>query len=125
MREFLSNIDPTYLIEAVKYGLMFMLGAVSLYYKSNAKLQDLASKYIAAAQVLYQDKGQRLTWVVDQLYPMVPTGLRPFLTKTRVEAIIQSVFEGSKAYRKAWEDSLDQIVDTLPEPKMREEPREW
>lgn len=125
MREFLSNIDQTLLLEAVKYGLMFILGLVSWYYKSNTKLQNLAGKYIAAAEVLYQDNEQRLDWVVAQLYRWVPMGLRPFLTKSQVKYIIQSVFDGSKAYRQAWKDSLDKVVDTIPEPKMREEPREW
>lgn len=120
MKEFLNNMNSVDIIEAVKYIAILILGAASVYYQSNARLREISSKYIATAQVLYKDKEQRLDWVVNEIYGIVPAAIRPFLTKVRVKAIMQSVFDGSKAYREAWQKSLDQAVEAIPEPKPRE-----
>ncbi|MEA5136355.1 MAG: hypothetical protein VB035_09470 [Candidatus Fimivivens sp.] len=119
MKELLNNIHSVDIIEAVKYIAILILGAASAYYQSNARLREISSKYIATAQVLYKDKEQRLDWVVNEIYGIVPTAIRPFLTKVRVKAIMQSAFDGSKAYREAWQKSLDQAVEEIPQPKPR------
>lgn len=120
MKAFINSINPADVYEAVKYIAMLILGAVSVYYQSNTRLREISGKYIAAAQVLYKDKEKRLNWVVDEIYGVVPTAIRPFLTKARVKAIMQSMFEGSKAYREAWQKSLDEAVEAIPEPMPRE-----
>lgn len=120
MKEFISQINPETVIEAVKYIAMLALGALSLYWQSNARLREIAGKYIASAQVLYTDKEQRLNWVVAQIYKVVPAVMRPFLTPERVKQIVQAVFDGSKAYRAAWEKTLNDAVEAIPEPKPRE-----
>lgn len=122
MKEFLNNIHSVDIIEAVKYIAMLILGAASVYYQSNVRLREISSKYIATAQVLYKDKEQRLDWVVNEIFGVVPIAIRPVLTKVRVKAIMQSVFDGSKAYREAWQKSLDQTIEAIPEPKPREGP---
>ena len=120
MKAFINSINPADVFEAAKYIAMLILGAVSVYYQSNARLREISGKYIAAAQVLYKDKAKRLDWVVNEIYRVVPTAIRPFLTKARVKAIMQSMFEGSKAYREAWQKSLDEAIEAIPEPMPRE-----
>lgn len=110
MKEILSNLDPAYVLEAAKVGLMFILAALSLYYRSNTRLQSLVNKYIATAEVLFTDNGDRFNWVVSEAYKIVPTALKPFITKALVEKIVQSMFEGAKAYARA---QADKTVDIL------------
>ncbi len=119
MKEFINSINPAYVIEVVKYIAMLILGAATLYYRSNAKLRDMANKYIATAQVLYKDaEGKtRFAWVVEKVYEIVPTALKPLITKALVGKIVQSMFDGAKAYLKA---NADRAVEAIPEPMPRE-----
>lgn len=118
MKEFINSINPADVIEAIKYITMLILGAASVYYQSNAKLRDTANKYIATAQVLYTDNGARFNWVVTEIYKAVPVALKPFITKALVGKIVQSMFDGAKAYAKA---AADKVVDSLPDPVVGEE----
>lgn len=118
MKEFLSQINPVDAIEALKYIAMLVLGAASLYYQSNSRLRELSGKYIATAQVLYTDNGTRFEWVVAEVYKIVPMALKPFVTKALVGKIVQSMFDGAKAYAKA---AADKAVKKLPDPITGEE----
>lgn len=121
MKEFINSINPADVIEAVKYVAMLILGAATLYFQSNSKLKDTANKYIATAQVLYTDNNKRYEWVVNEAYKVVPTGLKPFITKALVGKIVQSMFNGAKAYAKA---AADKAVEAIPEPMPREDANE-
>lgn len=118
MKEFINSISPADVIETIKYIAMLILGAASVYYQSNSRLRELSGKYIATAQVLYTDNGARFEWVVAEIYKAVPVVLKPFVTKALVGKIVQSMFDGAKAYAKA---AADKVVENLPDPMTGEE----
>lgn len=126
MKEFINSINPADAIEAAKYIAMLILGASTLYFKTKASLVEIGGKYVSAAERLYEDNETRFNWVVDQAYKIVPAAMRPFISKKAVGEAVQTAFDIAKAYFKSRADqAIDKITRVIPEPKMREVPREW
>jgi len=92
--------------------LTIILGALSAYLKTNEKIRNSSIKYITEAEELYKDVskagGQKFSWVVDTLYNLIPRLLRIIFTKSCIEKIVQSTFNGIEAYAKT---QMDKAVD--------------
>jgi len=92
--------------------LTIILGALSAYLKANEKIRNSSIKYITEAEELYKDVskagGQKFSWVVDTLYNLIPRLLRIIFTKSCIEKIVQSTFNGIEAYAKT---QMDKAVD--------------
>ncbi|MDW5299401.1 MAG: hypothetical protein SA378_04605 [Sedimentibacter sp.] len=92
--------------------LTIIFGALSAYLKANEKIRNSSIKYITEAEELYKDVskagGQKFSWVVDTLYNFIPRPLRIIFTKSCIEKIVQSTFNGIEAYAKT---QMDKAVD--------------
>ncbi len=89
---------------------MIILGAVAVYYRTNAKLQAKANELIDTAQGMYTDAtnqgGKRFEWVVDQLYRIVPVWAKPLLTREVVGNIVQTAFDWMEDFARQKADKL-------------------
>jgi len=98
------EIDFTTIMEFVIPILTIILGFSSACFKENEKLRNAAIKYIAEAEKMYEDISKsgvsKFAWVVDILYNLVPVPLRFIFTKTVIEIIVQSTFDGIETYAK-------------------------
>lgn len=92
--------------------LTIVFGALSAYLRTNEKLRSSSIRYIAEAEEMYKDitkaGGQKFAWVVDTLYNLVPVPLRILITRSCIEKIVQSTFDGIEAYAKT---QLDKAVE--------------
>ncbi len=92
--------------------LTIILGGLTAYIKANEKLRNSSIQYITQAEEVYKDStkagGQKFSWVVESLYNLVPRALRIIVTKSCIEKLVQSTFNGVEAYAKT---QLDKAVD--------------
>lgn len=100
--------------EVIKWAAILLLGGLSLYFKSKAALTEKVSGLIVQAEDTYKSAtksgGQKMNWVVDHLYIYVPIWLRPLITRSVIERIVQFVFDNIEAYAKM---QLDKLVDAI------------
>ena len=92
--------------------LMIILGALSACFMAHNKLIGRSIKYIIEAEELYKDSTkageQKLSWVVEALYNLIPAPLRIIVTKKCIEKIVQSSFDSIENYAKM---QLDMAVE--------------
>lgn len=92
--------------------LTIIVGALSAYLKADEKIRSVSIEYIVEAEKMYKDAhkagGQKFSWVVNTLYKLVPSPLRFLVTKSFVEKVVQSTFDGIEEYAKT---QLDKAVD--------------
>lgn len=89
---------------------MAVFGGLALWFKGNGTLSSLAAGFIAEAEALYRDVtkagGEKFTWVVERLYGVFPSAIRPFIPKSLVESVVQSTFDAIEKYAKLQLDKL-------------------
>ncbi len=111
------NLDT--IIQLIVPILTIIFGALSAYLRTNEKLRQSSIKYITEAEEKYKDitksGGQKFSFVVDTLYNLVPAPLKFIITKSCVERIVQSTFDGIEAYAKTQiEKAIDKyVIDKL------------
>ena len=92
--------------------LTIIFGALSAYLRTNGKLRQSSIRYITEAEEMYKDVtksgGQKFSFVVNTLYNLVPAPLKFIITKSCVERIVQSTFDGIEAYAKT---QIDKAID--------------
>lgn len=76
---------------------------LSYYFQVRKKIVEQANQEIANAQDVTDDNAERMAYVVNQLYSIVPVPLRVILTKKRIEVLAQGVFDKIKEYAKKHE----------------------
>jgi DNA-binding CsgD family transcriptional regulator len=85
---------------------------LSAYFRVHDQLRRRSIKYIAEAEELYKDStkagGQKFSWVVDNLYELIPPPLKVIITKKCMEKIVQSSFDAIEDYAKM---QLDMAVE--------------
>lgn len=99
------------------YGLLVLVGAVALWYKSNAKLNTKVAGLISAAEQEYADTTkaglQKFEWVVSQLYNLIPAPVRPFIPRELIASVVQSTFDAIQGYAIQQLNRLaDKIIET-------------
>lgn len=91
-----------------------LLGGLSIYFRTNARLKETVGDYIAEAEYVYKDTvkagGQKHEYVVDHLYNLIPVYMRPIFTKDMISGIVDRAFEAIEQYGKM---QLDKAVDKL------------
>lgn len=89
-------------IELLKWLTLFTLGAASIYYQTNTRINCYVAKLIDEAEHVYEDVlkagGEKFEWVVTALYGMVPVLLKPFITRQVLENLVQSTFDAMQQY---------------------------
>lgn len=106
----MENLDK--ILQILMPILTIAFGALSAYLRTNEKLRSSSIKYIAEAEEMYKDitkaGGQKFAWVVDTLYNLVPVPMRILITRSCIEKIVQSTFDGIEEYAKT---QLDKAID--------------
>jgi len=112
-------------LNIIGYVLFALFGGLVVYYKGNPKMQDktdeavawldkirgFAVDFIARAEDEFkgtQRGGEKFDWVVNSLYNMLPDAIKPFISKSTIEGVVQAAFDSIQAYAKL---QLDRIVD--------------
>ena len=82
--------------------LAVIIYLVAFYYKRSAVLRGFIAELIKDAEEEFskQEKSGELkmNWVIDQLYAYVPVIFKPILTRSRLQELVQSVFDQIAAY---------------------------
>ena len=78
-----------------------LLGGLSIYFRTNARLKETVGDYITEAESAY---------VVDHLYNLIPTYMRPIFPKDMVSGIVDRAFDAIEQYGKM---QLDKAVDKV------------
>ena len=106
------------IIEILKWLALFTLGAASIYYQTNTKISSYAAKLIDEAEHTYKDAtrsgGEKFEWVVNSLYAMVPTVLRPLVSRQMLESLVQSTFDAMEHYALL---QINQLTNDTDNPK--------
>lgn len=76
---------------------------LSYYFQVRKKIVEQAEQEISNAQDVTKDNAERMAYVVNQLYSIVPVPLRVILTKDKIEILAQEVFDRIKEYAKKHE----------------------
>lgn len=109
-------MDIKVILDVLGYVLSICLGGVALYIKGKKTITDNAVKYINEAEEGYQNlviaKGEKFDYVVDNIYNLIPTVVRPFVTKDLVAIIVQNIFDQMESYAVK---QADKIVDKILE----------
>lgn len=117
-------MTPDMIISILRIVAYVVLGGLALYFKTNTKLKSFANDYIAEAEKVYKDAtkagGTKMNYVIDKLYELVPTCMKPFFPREFVQAIVQNAFDKIEDYTKlaldkATEFVVEKIEDALDE----------
>ena len=109
--------------------IFFIVGAAATYYKTSPKLKDKTDEALTwlerlrSAAVEYIDRaeqefkgvkrgGEKFKWVVDNLHSILPEAIKPFISKSTIEDIVQNTFDIVEGYAK---QQLDKLVDKATE----------
>lgn len=107
-------MDFETLLNILSLIFMAIFGGLALWFKGNGTLSSLAAGFIAEAEALYKDVtksgGEKFNWVVERLYGVLPSALRPFIPKSLVESVVQSTFDAIEKYAKLQLDKLTQGI---------------
>lgn len=107
--------------EIIMAVLAVLFGGLSVYLKTNNKvietkrvLQEKVNGYINDAEAAYADTtkagGQKREWVIDQLYNLVPSALKPFFSRELLETIVQNAFDAIQCFAA---QQLDKAIDKV------------
>lgn len=103
-------MDFETLLNILSLIFMAVFGGLALWFKGNGTLSSLAAGFIAEAEALYKDVtksgGEKFNWVVERLYGVLPSAIRPFIPKSLVESVVQSTFDAIEKYAKLQLDKL-------------------
>jgi len=83
--------------------------ALGMYHKVKGNVFEVVSKLIAVAEGTGLSGVEKMTAVVDSLYDMVPVVFRKVLTKTRLEAIAQYIFDWMRIYADEYRAKLEKV----------------
>lgn len=90
--------------------LMVVFGGLALWFRGNQKLSGMAAELITEAEAVYKDAtkagGEKFEWVVSSLYQALPGVIRPFLSRSLVESVVQATFDAVEGYAKLQLDRL-------------------
>ena len=71
---------------------------ISYYFSVRAKIQEAAETAIVDAEELDAIGQEKMAVAVEQVYSLVPIGLKPFFTRATIEQIIQYTFDRIEDY---------------------------
>ena len=101
------------MIEILKIIGYILLGGLSLYLKTKENLKEKACCVITEAETKYQDMTNageaKFEYAIDKLYAQIPAVFKPFMTRTMIGTIVQTVFESVESYARL---RLDKLADT-------------
>lgn len=107
-------MTPDMIINIIRVIAYVVLGGLALYFKTNTKLKSFANDYIAEAEKVYKDVtkagGTKMNYVIDKLYELVPTYMKPFFPRELVHAIVQNAFDKIEDYTKLALDRATEFV---------------
>ena len=113
-------MDINTIINIAQIVVWVILGGLSLYFRTNSRLKEVAGDYISEAESVYKDTvkagGMKHEYVVEKLYAFVPVYMRPIFTVEMISQIVDRAFESIESYGK---QELDKAVDKLL-PKQEE-----
>lgn len=106
------------IIEVLAYIFAVMFGAMSAYYKTNAKLQEKVKDFIRDAEYEYEDcvdtNGDKHDFVVYKLYSLVPAPLKLVITTDVIETLVDNAFSSIKNYARIEADkAVDKVTKAL------------
>lgn len=124
MAEFLESINW---LEVGGYIVMLIVGALVTYAKTNPKIIKEAAEAekwletVKASALTYIDRAEnefkgagrgeaKFIWVVNTLHGLIPSAIRPYISKDIIEDIVQSAFDVVEDYAKL---QFDKIVDEV------------
>ena len=118
----------TTILNVLEFALIVVFGFLSVYFKRNEKAQKLAmdianvtetiqkkaNQYIASAEAVYADStkagGEKMNYVVNKLYSLVPDSMKSVFTRAMIEEIVQNSFDEMERYTEL---QLNAAIDKL------------
>lgn len=111
-------MDYTVILQVLTSFFTVIFGFLALYLSSKEKVISKVTEFIAQAEADYKDAtkagGKKFEWVVNQLYNLVPTPFKMFLTKEVLGAIVQYTFDYIEKYATTL---LDKSIEKVEEDK--------
>lgn len=95
-------MDLNLVLKMLRVLIYIILGGLALYYQTNAKLREKATALIVDAEAAYRDTvkcgGAKHSFVVNNLYALIPVYLKPIITLDVVSAIVDNAFYSVESY---------------------------
>lgn len=104
-------MSMTIVLQVLEIVAYILLGGLTIWYRTNAKLNKEVNGLIDRAEAEYigfKQGNKKFQAVTDWLYEMIPAGLKMFFPKSFIEELVQNAFEQSSAYAKK---QLDKIAE--------------
>lgn len=100
--------------EIIMTVLAVVFGGLSLYISGKKNVIESVTGFINDAETEFKDSvnagGKKFEWVIDKIYSIIPTVLKPFITRELISALVQKVFDIMESYAKK---QLDKVVDKI------------
>lgn len=94
------ELDWKLILQGVEIIAFIIGGFVLSYLRTSQVVHKFAVELIADAEEMFshiEKSGvQKMAWVVEQLIEYVPAWLKPFMNATKIQAIVQKVFDKVK-----------------------------
>lgn len=88
-------------ILTIIFALLAVLGlCLSYYFHVKAKIYAATENAVNNAEQDDKTAAEKMSLAVEQLYSIVPTALKPFITRKVLEKIVQAAFDKIEEYAK-------------------------
>lgn len=109
-------MDVKTIIQVVITVLMVVFGFMCSYLKTKSNVINKAKDFINKAEEEYKDAtksgGLKFEWCVEGLYSLVPSFLKPFISKEMISNIVQDAFDIMAKYAT---QQLDKVTNKVIE----------
>lgn len=117
-------MEVTVILGVVQVILYILLGGLALWFKTNGKLNKMVGALIDKAEeefTGFKQGNERFQAVVEWLYELIPTVLKPFFPQKFIEALVQNAFDQIASFaKKQLDKAVDEVTEKIEE-KINEE----
>ena len=117
-------MEVTVILGVVQVVLYILLGGLTLWFKTNGKLNKMVGTLIDKAEeefIGFKQGNERFQAVVGWLYELIPTVLKPFFPQKFIETLVQNAFDQIASFaKKQLNKAVDEVTDKIEE-KINEE----
>ena len=92
--------------------LALFFTCLSYYFYIRAKINAATEDAVNNAEQDDKTAQEKMSFAVNQIYEIVPIAFKPFITKKRIQAIVQKAFDSIEAYAEKQKKKQDAKTKT-------------
>lgn len=114
-------MEITLILQILQVILYIALGGFAIWFRTNGKLNKAVNSLIDKAEeefTGFKQGNEKFKAVVEWLYDLIPTALKPLFPQKFIEALVQNAFDQVASFaKKQLDKAVDNAIEKAGEPK--------